>query len=1267
MKPEGTGSKWIHMLDATHIYGRNRPAGRFNLLLLSEGEYYIRDFVAECAWPEGVSGNQQGMRQIPGTLRVCTHSLFFDPDDVRVPIVRIQYIDMQSLEGKGPQRIIVMAHRWIKMKVNGMDVPYEVVKGSNKEWKFELTYSVISELMNLANRMLVISRLPVSESDEQVMLLIEDMESKMCFDVSHLRHPSSEHILFEKTVMLLFPLIRQPGRLVLTPERIYFQPLHDLTGDEAVKSHPLEGVASVVKRRSALKDIGIEIFFLDSTSNETLSSPFWGTNSAFFSFKNSEDRDLALSQIVDQQKLCSKITPAWHGSVADCLEPSSGWLPKVTSAWQLGKISNFDYILYCNLVAGRSFNDLTQYPVFPWILQDYSSPSLDLLNPNIYRDLSRPIGALNDDRLKQYVSRYQDMINEKKFSPDIDPPFMYGTHYSCPGYTLYWLVRSAPAHMLRLQNGKFDAPDRLFYSVLEAWNSVLTNPTDVKELIPEFFMPEHCGFLLNRSRLKLGTRQDGKPVHDVILPPWSNASPEEFISINRKAIESPFVSANLHHWIDLIFGIKQNGPAAVEANNVFRHLTYEGAIDLQQILDPIERVAIETAINEFGQTPRQIFTKRHPKRQFTPWIKPSKDNTLVFGSQGSIDKAVSSRSSGALSLSSQCSIGIDDQARRKPLQLIIVEIIMSAIEETNPVKDATASSELSEILEDLDVSPSLAYLDNDIGKKRCVSYSNANPEQKQGSFIEDVLIGGDNADQASCTYKGSNFGNEGRDAIPDGVSKGKEMLDSSKNAFDRVLSPDLDVIESGSNIHAKGDIKSRKRLDESSNSSFGSYIHDSSPMKTLSALAGSLSSQWQTFRSSVGRNQNFRDCIKPINCSELSVDPEFHSQDHASDSNLNETTREFVFADKESAQYRHWGSGLRGRLKITMQHSESSSANSACLHTSGEITSAFIAYEDSHLRIYDLTSSRSESFKRSYKLGHQPLTSIVAFATSGYSDTNSKGPIICCGSYDSNVHVLDTENGKIMGNFRAHDDTVSCLSLSKFSEQEDELVLVTGSWDCSMKLWLINNCRNPWSIDRPTSLCTTDLPGAPWSLGISYKEQLAVIGSEDGCLIFVDIRSPRKPIQQLSVSNDYIGGVSLLPRTCYAVSACGDGMMNVVDIRYVRETGENCLYTLNCGCPLRCCETDGRTIIAGNELGEILFFETEKILKGISQSNISKSSSLEELDNICGKLGVENSPSSCTAEHYPVNALACESYASGVHLVSAHENGLIQTYDGGII
>lgn len=48
-------------------------------------------------------------------------------------------------------------------------------------------------------------------------------------------------------------------------------------------------------------------------------------------------------------------------------------------------------------------------------------------------------------------------------------------------------------------------------------------------------------------------------VGDVVLPPWAKGSAREFIRKHREALESDYVSENLHHWIDLIFGYKQRG------------------------------------------------------------------------------------------------------------------------------------------------------------------------------------------------------------------------------------------------------------------------------------------------------------------------------------------------------------------------------------------------------------------------------------------------------------------------------------------------------------------------------------------------------------------------------------------------------------------------------------------------------------------------------------------------------------------------------------
>ena len=91
-----------------------------------------------------------------------------------------------------------------------------------------------------------------------------------------------------------------------------------------------------------------------------------------------------------------------------------------------------------------------------------------------------------------------------------------------------------------------------------------------------FYAPE---VLRNLNGLNLGQTQHKVTVDNVGLPPWA-ASPEEFVRINRQALESDYVSNHLHLWIDLIFGCKQRGANAVEAKNLFFYLTYSG-VDLE--------------------------------------------------------------------------------------------------------------------------------------------------------------------------------------------------------------------------------------------------------------------------------------------------------------------------------------------------------------------------------------------------------------------------------------------------------------------------------------------------------------------------------------------------------------------------------------------------------------------------------------------------------------------------------------------------------------
>jgi hypothetical protein len=40
---------------------------------------------------------------------------------------------------------------------------------------------------------------------------------------------------------------------------------------------------------------------------------------------------------------------------------------------------------------GRTYQDLNQYPIFPWVIADYESEKLDLNSASTYRDLSKVI------------------------------------------------------------------------------------------------------------------------------------------------------------------------------------------------------------------------------------------------------------------------------------------------------------------------------------------------------------------------------------------------------------------------------------------------------------------------------------------------------------------------------------------------------------------------------------------------------------------------------------------------------------------------------------------------------------------------------------------------------------------------------------------------------------------------------------------------------------------------------------------------------------
>ncbi|XP_065607973.1 protein FAN isoform X1 [Cyrtonyx montezumae] len=556
---------------------------RFSLLLLNLEEYYFEQHRASHIINKGCRDE----RKIRGSLKICSKSIIFEPDENLQPIIKILLRDCVSIKAPEDNEannpflreisggISVVCNQVFLIKERNVIAPYKTIRGKT-EYLFQL--DVAGKLGDVVQTLHQLYRAScLDKMGDQAAMITAILQSRLArtsFDKNRFQS-ISETLRMECKAEMVTPLVTNPGHVCVTDANLYFQPLNGYP--KPVVQITLQNVRRIYKRRHGLMPLGLEVF---CTENDICSD-------IYLKFYNCQDRDELYYLIATYIE--NHITE--HTAESYMLQ------------WQRGHISNYQYLLHLNNLADRSCNDLSQYPVFPWIIADYCSSELDLTKPETFRDLSKPIGALNKERLERLLTRYEEMP---------EPKFMYGSHYSSPGYVLFYLVRVAPEYMLCLQNGKFDHADRMFNSVAETWKNCLDGATDFKELIPEFYEND-SSFLVNSLKLDLGKRQGGKTVEDVELPPWASG-PDDFLQKSREALESHYVSEHLHEWIDLVFGCKQKGSKAVAACNVFHPLTYEGGVDLNSIMDPNEKVALLTQILEFGQTPKQLFTIPHPQR-----------------------------------------------------------------------------------------------------------------------------------------------------------------------------------------------------------------------------------------------------------------------------------------------------------------------------------------------------------------------------------------------------------------------------------------------------------------------------------------------------------------------------------------------------------------------------------------------------------------------------------------------------------------------------
>lgn len=136
-------------------------------------------------------------------------------------------------------------------------------------------------------------------------------------------------------------------------------------------------MCSIFTRRYVLRHTAIEIFYKGKAY--------------FFNFFLKSTRDTLLKLLKKKVQACI---------VNRKLEFEKELL---TERWKTGRISNFEYLMKLNIYSGRTYNDLGQYPVFPWVLKNFKAERMTkeiLQNPNSYRDLTLPMGRQNPERFE---------------------------------------------------------------------------------------------------------------------------------------------------------------------------------------------------------------------------------------------------------------------------------------------------------------------------------------------------------------------------------------------------------------------------------------------------------------------------------------------------------------------------------------------------------------------------------------------------------------------------------------------------------------------------------------------------------------------------------------------------------------------------------------------------------------------------------------------------------------------------------------------------
>ena len=303
--------------------------------------------------------------------------------------------------------------------------------------------------------------------------------------------------------------------------------------------------------------------------------------------------------------------------------------PLITE-WRKSRLSTYEYLLFLNKYSSRTFNDVNQYPVFPWVITKYKTDEKGKKIGYEKRNFKYPMaGQIEENRITAYNRFQDDEENGLKF------PSHYGTHYSTSSYIFFYLMREEPftTLLVKLQGNKQENPDRMFFSI-EDTLFVLEAGSDNRECIPDIFSKVEQ--FINLNCVDFGCKNSGLRVDDFIVSENTISSINnndiknyvKFIIYNKRLFDEKYIRNHINDWFDIIFGIGQLPEKNTKkCLNIFRKETYEQKTDLHNKLLNLQKKyknqedvikKLENKIDliiSFGQTPYQIFSEKHPKNE----------------------------------------------------------------------------------------------------------------------------------------------------------------------------------------------------------------------------------------------------------------------------------------------------------------------------------------------------------------------------------------------------------------------------------------------------------------------------------------------------------------------------------------------------------------------------------------------------------------------------------------------------------------------------